>query len=375
MKKTAVLLVIIFLSAAFNVFADTKCIDSEGEAVIVNNDTPSAKVEATSRAKWSAIEQVVGVDVKAQSVVQNLMLVDEAISREIKGAVTKYKVISSKASNEGTLSVRINACVESTKAMNAVAGLALNNAVAVFILAGDVSSSGVGNYQESNLLSETLIGKLADQGYTVVDIAPTGAVDAMVIDSALKSGKYFRLRPLIYKFLTNVLLIGKVDYTVSVKKGEDIGYGISMPFNNVTARLTYRLVTKDASGNMVILAAGTEQGKGLANNVEDAAAQSLKDVTEKLTPVVLAKVGKHVKGVAKKVEVKVANITQLSENFAAKEVLQNIAWVTNVEDKGVGEFYVSYPENTIYLANSLSQKGNFKVVSFTQHLIELNYSK
>ena len=375
MRKAAALSILILLSAALNVFAEIRCIDSEGEAVIVNNDTPSAKIEAISRAKWSAIEQVAGVDVKAQSVVQNLMLVDEAIKREIKGAVSKYNVISAKTSNDGTLLVRINACVESAKAMNAVGGLALNNALSVFILASDVASTGAGNYQDTNLLSETLIGRLADLGYTVVDVAPTHAVDKMVIDSAIKSGKYAKLRPLMYKFLTNVLLIGKVDYTVSVKKGEDIGYGISMPFNNVTARLTYRLVTKDASGNMVILAAGTEQGKGLANNVEDAAAESLKDVTEKLTPVVLDKVGKHVKGVTKKVEVKVSNITQLSDNFAAKEVLQNIAWVTNVEDKGMGEFYVSYPENTIYLANSLSQKGNFKVVSFTSHLIELNYAK
>ena len=354
--------------------AEVKCIDTEGEAVIVNNDVPSAKAEAITRAKWSAIEQVVGVDVKAQSVVQNMMMVDEAISREIKGAVSTYKVLSQNAS-EDTLSVRINACVEPAKAKDAVAGLALNNALSVFILAKDVSSNNEGDYEETNILSESLIGKLADQGYTVIDIAPTHALDTKVIDSAIKNGKFLGLRSLMYKFLTNVLLIGKVDYTVSAKKGEDIGYGISMPFNNVTARLTYRLVSKDASGNMVILAAGTEQGQGMANNPEDAASAGMKDLAEKLTPVILDKIGKHIKGVTKKVEVKVQGITELSDNFAVKDVLQNIAWVTNVEEKGLGEFDVSYPENPIYLANSISQKGGFRVESFTPTAIRLKYFK
>ena len=45
----------------------------------------------------------------------------------------------------------------------------------------------------------------------------------------------------MYKFLSNILLIGKIDYTISTRKGQDIGYGISMPFNNVTVRLTYRI--------------------------------------------------------------------------------------------------------------------------------------
>jgi len=169
------------------------------------------------------------------------------------------------------------------------------------------------------------------------------------------------------------VLIGKVDYTVSTKKGQDIGYGISMPFNNVTARLTYRMISKNASGNMVILEAGTEQGKGLASSVEDAAAESLQDLAKKLTPTILDKVGKHLKGVTKRVEVKVNGITDLRDNFAIKEDLQNLAWVTEVEEKGLGEFTVGYPENPIYLANSLSQKDNFQLQSFTPTQIRLNY--
>lgn len=68
----------------------------------------------------------------------------------------------------------------------------------------------------------------------------------------------------MYKFLSNILLIGKINSTISTRKGEDIGHGIVMPFNYVTVRLTYRIVTKDKTGKMVILTAGAEEGKGLA---------------------------------------------------------------------------------------------------------------
>ncbi|MBI4710702.1 MAG: hypothetical protein HY759_06355 [Nitrospirae bacterium] len=55
MEKT--IIAVFLLLSAFNaseVLAQTKCVDSEGEAVIVNSDVPSV-----ARAKWHAVEQVV----------------------------------------------------------------------------------------------------------------------------------------------------------------------------------------------------------------------------------------------------------------------------------------------------------------------------
>ncbi|MDP1758847.1 MAG: hypothetical protein Q8K77_03510, partial [Thermodesulfovibrionales bacterium] len=230
-------------------------------------------------------------------------------------------------------------------------------------------------YDETNILSENLIGRLTEQGYTVIDVAPTHAADSQEIENAAKGGSSMVVRSLMYKFLSNILLIGKIDYTISTRKGQDIGYGISMPFNNVTVRLTYRIVTRDSSGKTIILTAGTEEGKGMAMNVEDAAASGLKDLSTKLIPVVMDKVGQYIKGIAKKVQVKVSGVNDLNTNFEVKDILQNIAWVTNVEEKGLGEFTLSYPENPIYLANSISQKGNFQIVNFSPYSITIRYQK
>ena len=375
MKRACLtLLFALFAAMPASLYAEVSCIDTDGEALIVNGDKPAAKIEAVARAKWAAIEQSVGVNVKAQSVVQNFALVDDAIMKQIKGVVKEHKVISEESSGD-VYKVKINACIEPANAGEALASLSLNNSIAVFLPATKpregthLETRDV--HDEANILSETVIGALAEQGFTVVDVAPSGAADAAAIEKAMKSGNFMTLRSMMYKFLSNLLLIGKADYTISTKKNEDIGFGTKMPFQNVTVRLTYRLVAKDpSSGKMIIVAAGTEEAKGLAKNAEDATAKGLKGVAEKLTPAILEKVSKHIKGIARKISVKIEGVTEVSANFALKETLQNTSWVTNVEEKGLGDFIVSYPENPVYLANSVEQKG-FKVTKFTPYQIEL----
>ena len=351
-----------------------KCVNTEGEAAIINNDLPSAKTEAIARAKWAAIEQTVGTEVKAQSFVQNFTLIEDVIKTQVGGVVKSFKVLD-QVNKEDSVIVKIKACVQPAKAKEAVSSLALNNSLAVFIPARKPGKRG-DEFEETNILSETLIGKLTDQNYKVIDVAPTQAMDALEIERAVKSGSTLAVRSLMYKFLSNIIIIGKVDYTISTKKGEDIGYGLSMPFNNVTVRLTYRIVAKNnKTGSMEILTADTAQGKGLANNVEDAAAEGLKDLAEKLAPKILDKVASYVQGNIKKISIKVNGVTDLDTNMEIKNTLQNIVWVTGVEDKQMGEFIVSYPENSIYLANSIKQKGNFDVVNFSPYSLTLDYQK
>ncbi len=383
LNRLVIAFIPIVLFCVSEVSAAVKCINVDGEAAIVNNDIPSSKTEAIARAKWTAIEQTVGVEVKAQSVVQNMALVEDAVSKQIKGVVTGYKIVAEE-NRKDTFWVMVNACVEPSKAQDALMSLALNNSIAVFIPARKpkvISEYGsqhgsylhtADEYDETNSLSETLIGRLIEQGYHVVDVAPTHAIDASSIENSLKSGNYMTVRSMMYKFLSNVLLIGKIDYTVSTKKGEDVGYGISMPFHNVTVRLTYRLITRDKSGKNTILTAGSEEAKGLAPSVEDATEKGIKALGEKITPVILDALTKHVQGSSKKVTFTAKDVADMSANFQIKEALQNTAWVTSVEEKKLGEFLVGYPENVVYLINSLTQKG-FRLINFTNFSVTMEY--
>lgn len=352
--------------------AQPKCINANGEAAIIRDDKPSAKLEAIARAKWTAIEQVVGTEIKAQSFVQNFTLVEDVIKTKTGGVVKSYKVVGENVKDD-ILNVTINACVEPSQAREAVSQLGLNSSIALFIPARKPGRSG-DEFEETNILSETLIGKLIEQGYTVVDVAPTRAVDAMEVERAMRSGSTLTLRSMMYKFLSNLIIIGKVDYTISTKKGENIGYGLSMPFNNVTVRLNYRILSKNnKTGNMEILTTGVEQAKGLANNVEDATAEAMKELAQNLTPTILDKVAQYIKGNTKKVAVKVKGIDDIDKVLEVKQMLQSIVWVSSVEEMQMGNFVVSYPENTLYLANSIKQKGYLKIVNFSPYSLTLEY--
>ena len=351
-----------------------KCVNADADAAIINKDIPSAKLEATARAKWSAIEQVVGTEIKAQSFVQNFTLVEDVIKTKAGGVIKSFKVIDQKNTAD-SVNIKINACVEPSSAREAVSQLGLNNSIAIFIPARKPGRSG-DEFEETNILTETLIGKLTEQSYTVVDVAPTNALDAKVIENAVRSGNSMTVRSMMYKFLSNLIIIGKVDYTISTKKGENIGYGLSMPFNSVTVRLNYRIIAKNnKTGSMDILTTGVEQAKGLANNVEDATAEAMKELAATLTPSILDKVGQYIKLNSKKVSIKVNGVNDVNTVLAIKQMLQSIIWVSEVEEKQMGNFVVSYPENTLYLANSINQKGDYKVTDFSPYSLVLDSSK
>ncbi|MCX5832636.1 MAG: hypothetical protein NT140_12250 [Deltaproteobacteria bacterium] len=375
LKEVILVLVVLVLTSAI-AHAAEKCVNTQGEALIIKSDVPSAKMEAVARAKWAAIEQVVGTAVKAQSFVQNFILVEDVMKTQVAGVVRSYKVLN-EASKGETLTVNINACVEPAKAEQAVSSLALNSSVALFIPARKPRAGrGVDEYQETNILSETLIDKIIGQGYTVTDVAPTQTMDAAEIERAVKSGSTLAVRSMMYKFLSNIIIIGSIDYTVSTRKGEDIGYGIAMPFNNVTVRLNYRIVAKSSkTGNMEIITSGVEEGKGLAGNVEDATAKGMTSLTEKVTPKILDKLAQFTQSNVKSIRVKVAGVTDSDTNMDIKSLLQNIVWVSGVEETGMGEFTVKYPENTLYLANSIKQKGNFTVSNFSPYSLTVSYQK
>jgi hypothetical protein len=370
------IVLVVLISTATLALGEEKCVNTQGEALIIKNDVPSAKMEAVARAKWAAIEQVVGTAVKAQSFVQNFVLVEDVMKTQVAGVVKNYEVLSQDSKGE-TLTVKIKACVERAKAEQAVSTLALNNSVALFIPARKPRASRhVDEYQETNILSETLIDKIIGQGYTVTDVAPTQTMDAAEIERSVKSGSTLAVRSMMYKFLSNIIIIGSIDYTVSTRKGEDIGYGIAMPFNNVTVRLNYRIVAKSSkTGNMEILTSGVEEGKGMAGNVEDATAKGMTALTEKVTPKILDKLAQFTQSNVKSIRVKVAGVTDSDTNMDLKSMLQNIVWVTGVEETGMGEFTVKYPENTLYLANSIKQKGNFTVNNFSPYSLAVSYSK
>lgn len=345
------------------------CVEVSGESAVVGGDIPSAKVEAVNRAKFSAVEQVAGVDIKSKTVVEDSALLDDMITTQTRGAVSSYKILRESLDGDSAKAL-VNVCVEPLSAKSAMSALALNTAISVYLPAKKLVRYDNLEYDDENILAQAVIGKLAEGGFSVRDLAETHSLKLRDIDMALKGGDQTSVRSLVYRYLTNSVLMGKIEPTLSMRKGSDAGYGISMPFNSVTARLSYRLMTRDNNGKMVVLSAGSEEAKGMAPSQDDAYAEALKNLSEKFVPIIIDKIHSRLNEIASKVTIEVEGVKDPAETFDLRDQIQKVTWVAKVEEKGIGEFLVSYPENPIYLANGLSQKG-FRIVSYTKELIKI----
>lgn len=344
------------------------CVETEGEAVLQRGDIPSARIEAINRAKWAAVEQVAGVDLQSRTIVQDSALLDDLITTQARGVVTSHQLLKEQKSVD-SFKVRIKACVEPSQARGAVSPLALNSAVAVFVPARQLGGKEI-RYDDTTSFSEALNNALLQKGFTVRDLAAGQGIKAADMDRALKEGNFLALRSLAYRYQSNTILIGRIEPTISTNRGEDVGYGISMPFTKVTVRLTYRLLTRDGRGELALLAAGSEEAAGLAPAPADAQAEALKNLAERAIPPIMAKIDQRMRELSNKVTVTVEGIVSPDETFAVRDTLQRITWVAGVEEVSLGRFRVSYPENPLYLANGLTQRG-FRILSFTKDTIRV----
>ena len=328
--------------------AEVRCVDTIGEAVIRNNDVSSAKEEAIARAKWNAIEKVAGVEIRSESVVQNMRFVDEMIIKTKKGAVDEFRILKEETLND-IIKITANVCVEPSMAKDAFGSLVPNRSIFVVIAMKE-------GRKALPIVSTMIKDKLHGSGLTVVE--------------GLSQSKAASRTP-----LARFALHGEVDYTILSKEGDLIGYGIEIPFMAMKIRMTYRLIARSGDDNAgLVLAAGTEEGKGFGIGKEDALYDGMKDLAENVTVALSENISRHIKGLSKRVNVHVEGVLSLADHFMVKEMLNHIAWVTEVDENGIGDFTVTYAENPIYLANSINQKERFKVKGYSARKINVIYN-
>jgi len=364
MKK--IILTLILSIICSSVFAAPVTVTAIGEADIMNGDKNSAKMQAVARAKWAAMEEASGVRVKSDTIVQNAMLVDEAIKNEVTGVIQNYTVTGEEEDGQ-VYRVMINATIVPEKAKDAVGFLSKNTSISVMIPVVFPDK----HIEETNILTETVINDLTMQQMDVIDIVSTDGTNLSQLDQAMRTNNYMAMRNIAAKHLSGTILIGKVDTTTTAKEGSDIGYGVSLPFNVVTGRLTYRLITPQGSSTK-ILASGFLAARGMGASLDDATNQMMenmnKEVSQKLVSIVMEKIkGEN----SKSIMVQLTGKSSLSDLMELKQILSYTAWVLEVQEKGKDSLAVTYPEKSLYLATAINSKPNYKIVELSDYLIKI----
>jgi hypothetical protein len=337
-------------------------VETTGEAAITGDDVPSARLEAMARARWDAVERVAGVETKSSSFVNDYVLLDEAVIQRTSGVITDSTVLAE--SRDGDIyRVRIRARVGEDPARQALNQVASNRAIAVYLpmIAPD------GSIRETHEVVAKLIRRLVKDGYEVVDVADRGfAVTGAQLRLALKNNDYSSLQSVLYKYRTNVVLVGTFEFSQIGQQGQRDPLG-TLNFDMVAATLNYRIVGGGVDGLRTVLASGHLTEKGSGQSVERAVEDALAEFTKHQLQQVVQDVQSNVRARTRLVRVRIDGVDSMSDDTAVRETLRGIAWVARVETERLGEYVVEYPERTLYLAAGLNSKTGFRVADFSDN--------
>jgi len=343
-------------------------VESTGEAAITNDDVPSARLAAIARARWEAVERVAGVETKSSSFVNDYVLLDESVIQRTSGVITESTVVSE--SRDGDVyRVLIRATVGEDPARKALSQVASNLAIAVYL----PMIGPNGSIREAHEVTAKLIRQLVKNGYEVVDVADRGfVVTGAQLRSALDNNDYSLLRSMLYKYRTNVVLLGTLETSQIGQKGQRDPVG-TLTFDMVAATLNYRIVSGGVDGLRTVLASGHLTEKGSGQSVERAIEDALAEFSKHQLPEVVQDVQRNVRARTRLVRVRIDGVDSMSDDAAVRETLRGIAWVARVETERLGEYVVEYPERTLYLAAGLNSKTGFRVADFSENAVLARY--
>ncbi len=347
--------------------AGARCIPSTGvgEASVIGGDRASAKAEAYARAKWDAIEKALGVTTSVKTILHNFQLLDEVIKNQVGGFIKDVRILSEENFAD-MVRIKIKGCVYPTQAEKALSLISSDTMFSVLVVVKNPHSVEL---DEMNPVTTELVNILNQQGFKVYDFTANPNVDPFVIEKIIAQRRFILLRAYMARVLSGAMVVGKVELVPSTRQGQDIGYGISSPFNVVTARLTYYLLTRDNRG-MRIVASGSLSAVGRALNETDAGYKAMEALAKKLGADIMGKIDRYRAMKKKVVTVIVKGVRSTTQNFSIKEKLQRVPWVESVEDIGLGQFRVVYLDNTVYLANAIERIPELKLIRFNATEVE-----
>jgi hypothetical protein len=230
-----------------------------------------------------------------------------------------------------------------------------------------------GSIREAHEVTAKLIRQLVKNGYEVVDVADRGfVVTGTQLQSALENNEYSSLRSILYKYRTNVVLLGTFEISQIGQKGQRDPMG-TLNFDMIAATLNYRIVSGGVDGLRTVLASGHLSEKGSGQSVERAIEDALAEFSKHQLPEVVQDVQRNVRAKTRLVRVRVDGVESMADDTAVRETLRGIAWVARVETERLGEYVVEYPERTLYLAAGLNSKTGFRVADFSENAVLARY--
>ncbi len=352
-----VLFLLCFIMFAGTVFAVE--IEAEGEAVIVNDDTSSAKTMALSRAKWAAIETVSPAKIKIDTIINNSELADEAVKTELSATIKSFTIINEKVDDNKYI-VKIKANVIPEKAESLIDGLSSDTSICVMI-AGELPGDNTLYFDQA--LSAAVIEQLNEKGFTIkmVDYSNIKNTD---YNKVFANPAYSNIKNIVKNADCRNILLGKLSIT---DMGNNVGYG-RVSFKLISGDLNYKLISAQ-NNNIKILKSGFFSGRSQGATLNAAALNIYKSMANNTAVKLVSQVSETVLGNNyKSIRIVLSGgYSAIDDINKLKDDLKNIPFVLQVKEQDDKSVIVDYPDKSYYLGVFLERDNKYKVIKLSDN--------
>ncbi len=374
----AILPLLLLLSQALSAETQvglTQMVTTSGEAVIVGEDLPAAREEALVDAQRNALEQTLGVKIRAQSAVQDYRMVDDVVLSLISGYVKKTRLVSER--REGDQLILEVECVVARELSEEEALKYLRN----FSLLLGFSTEIDGKTVEDDRLANGFSAELVRANFDLRDLLQLASLKGFdrYTEAAIKSEDRDAARWVGRQMLANVVLVGKVRLKQSKKK-EITGFAGTVGAIAYEGWVEARAYETE-SGQIVAQSATPVEGfKGVGDTPQTAVTEVLKRaetfLQNDLLPQLVAYSGKK----SRPITIEIEGLPDFTEFQQVKQLLNNIRFRdTEVVDLGfeagkTSTFRFNYSENINLVAFKLDRIPGLEVTERTSNRIVCRYS-
>lgn len=250
---------------ARTVSPDAQVVTAAGEAEIVATEAV-ARQQAINQALRTAIEQVVGVFVNAQTKVSNFEVLDDTIYTKADGFVSEHRVVGEGKKN-GVYWVQVQATVSVLPLAERLKALGVLRQWTIATVL-----KGKGFNRAALDAAETAINKrLIDAGFRIADREVLIALSNPALEKDLEAGRYARVLQQLRDADVDILVMGQASHEKTAGANVPTYGGIVVNLSTVKARLDLKAIRSD-TGELVAADAFEDRSVGSGGDTVSAQA-------------------------------------------------------------------------------------------------------
>lgn len=352
-------------------------VTTRGEATIFNGDIAAARDEALLDAQRNAVEQVLGVKIKAETAVQDFMLADDTILAMLAGYVKSSKILSEKQEKD-YLVLEVESQVVKELSPEDAAKLMRNFSCVVGFtteIDGQVKN-------DDNRLANRLSTELVKAGYDVRDATQLLALKGFRgrLLAAAKHQDVNAARWIGQQLLSNVVIVGNAKLTLRERKTVP-GFAGGVQLFVYDCQLDARAVEAESGRIIAQYATPMEGIEGTGDTAKKAITDALSKTEKSFSKDLLTQLVQYAGQKSRPITIEVEGIPSYEEFQKVKDYLKNIRFRdSDVSDLGFEQgktstFRFNYSEKINLIALKLDHLPNLSVTERTENKVICRYSR